>query len=161
METIKETPIRGDMSPAISPEARRRHDLEAEKTNYRIALSELSLYIDHSTLHAASDRGAAKDHTWTDHRGQVWVTENPISPAARNTLEMSLKEIRGYEGKYGERGREEQALNDITNARAAGREQSPDRLAHFEKQVTQPDPAKAITGIKAERVPGHGIEIER
>src|ERR1700761_1750875 len=129
MKAIKDTPARGDMSPAVSPEARRKHDLEAEKTNYNIALSELSLYIDRSTLHKAKGRDAAKEHAWTDHRGQVWVTENPISPDARNTLTMILKEIRGYEAKYGERRVEDRALNEIANVRAAGRDQSPNRLA--------------------------------
>jgi len=153
--------MRGDRSPEISPEEKRKHDLEAEKVNYRIALSELSFYIDCSALHAPTGRDAAMAHTWKDHRGQVWVTENPISPAAKNDLEMILEVIRNYEGKHGERSREEQALNEIANVRTSGGEQGPDRLACFERQSAEPDPARAITDINAEWMPGHGTEIER
>lgn len=160
MGTKEKARIHGDRSPEISPEERRRHDLEAEKVNYRIALDELSLYINRSS-YAPSGRDAARERTWIDHQGRAWVTESPISPSARNELRMILKVVGDYEGKRSENSRNEQVLNEIGNLRAAGREQSPNRLAYFERQTAQPEPTKAIAEINGERIPEHGIEMER
>jgi len=161
VETIKKTGTFGDRSPDISPEEKQKHDLEAEKFKYKIALDELSFYINSSAQHAASRNNVARERTWTDHRGQVWVTENPISPTARNELRMVLGVIRDYESKYAERSHEKQALSDIANARTAGREQAPNRLAYFERQAAPSEPVKSIAGINTERIPEHGTEIER
>lgn len=73
---------------------------------------------------------------------------------------MLLDVIQNNEGRYGERNREEQTLNDIANVRAAGCEQSINRLTNFERQAAQPDPPKSI-GINPERISEHSIEIKR
>lgn len=151
----------GDRSPDISPEEKRKHDLEAEKFKYKIALDELSFYIDRSVLHTASHRNTVKERAWTDHQGRVWVTENPISPAARNELGMILEVIRDYEKKHGEKEPRGSILSDIANIRATSREQSPNRLTYFEGQASQSEPAKPVLSMNAEKIPEHEIEIER
>jgi len=150
-----------DMSPQVSPEERMKHDLEAEKFNYSIALSELSSYKEHSKLQAAPGRGAKSEHSWTDHQGRVWVTENTISLSVRKEMKMVLHVIRNYEARHGERSREEQALDEIVSLRTAGREHGPDRLAQFDKQAVQPNSVKSTTRIDSERIFRHGMEKER
>jgi hypothetical protein len=155
----------GDRSPEIAREKRLEHERRAKESNYKIALNYLADLEQSSTLLIRADSDATTQSLWTDHKGNAWITEQPMQLAERETLATVLEVIADYEREYSRYQEKEsvrmpignstdKAMADISELRRVTDKSEHNRLDRF-NQIEKDDAIKDNPMERSEVLESH------